>query len=150
MDLGTTNIWLGIIACTVVLQFVAIGVAGYLVMRRLERAQHVIDTLAADVQPLIRRASLALDDVSDVSERLRRAEASVTDVIERVTTGADHLKTIALTRFWPALGVARGLRAAASAMRRRRTTRALDRRLDAIAEARFVEEGGTNARPVRS
>jgi uncharacterized pyridoxal phosphate-containing UPF0001 family protein len=93
--------------------------------------------------------SAALDDVSDLVERTRRAEASVTAMVERVGTTVDHVKTVALTKIWPAVGIARGLRSAAAALRERRQRKFTDREMDEIAESRFLDEGGANARPVR-
>jgi hypothetical protein len=149
MDLQWTNVWLGIIAVVTLFQFLGVCAVGLMVLRRLERAEKTVDGLVADVRPLFRRTALALDDAADLAERLRRADASIREGIDRMSVGIDRAKAIALTRFWPALGVARGLRAAAMAIRNARATRARDRTLDTMAESRFVDEGGTYAGSVR-
>ena len=149
MDLQTTNIWLAIIAITGDLQVAMILAVAYYVTMLVRRAQHAIDAAVADTRPLMRQVSAALDDVSDLVERTRRAEASVSAMVDRVGTTVDHVKTVALTKVWPAVGIARGLRAAAAALRERRKRRFGDRELDDMAESRFLDEGGANARPVR-
>ncbi len=149
MDLQMTNVWLGIIAVVTLLQFLGVCIVAYMAFRRMERAERSIDGLIAEVRPLLRRTTLAFDDAADLAERLRRADASIRETVDRVTVGIDRAKTIALARFWPALGLARGLRAAASAIRTARATRTRDRTLDAMAESRFVDEGGTHAGSVR-
>lgn len=149
MDLQWTNVWLGIIAIVTLLQFLGVCAVGLMVFRRLDKAEKLIDGFVADVRPLLRRTATALDDAADMADRVRRAETSIREGIDRVSVGIDRAKAIALTRFWPALGIARGLRAAAVAIRNARATKARDRKLDAMAESRFVDEGGTYAGSVR-
>lgn len=150
MDLQTTNLWLAVIAITGVVQMAMTLAVVYYVTMLVKRAQHAIDTAIADTRPLVRQVSAALDDVSDLVERTRRAEASVTAIVDRVGTTVDHVKTVALTKVWPAVGIARGLRAAAAAIRQRRRRRFNEREMDEMAESRFLDEGGANARPVRT
>ena len=150
MDLQTTNLWLAVIAITGVLQMAMTLAVVYYVTSLVRRAQHAIDVAVADTRPLVRQVSAALDDVSDLVERTRRAEASITAMVDRVGTTVDRVKTVALTKVWPAVGIARGLRAAAAAFRQRRQRRFNDRELDEMAESRFLDEGGANARPVRT
>jgi hypothetical protein len=71
-------------------------------------------------------------------------------MVDRVGLTVDRVKTVALTKVWPAVGIARGLRAAAAAIRERRRRRASHPDLDEVAESRFLDEGGANARPVRT
>jgi hypothetical protein len=149
MDLQTTNLWLAVIAITGVVQMAMTLAVAYSVTTLVRRAQRAIDVAVADTRPLVRQVSAALDDMSDLVERTRRAEASVTAMVDRVGTTVDHVKTIALTKVWPAVGIARGLRAAAAALRERRQRKFNDREMDEIAESRFLDEGGANARPVR-
>jgi len=102
MDLQTTNVWLAVIAITGVLQMAMMLAVAYYVTTIVRRAQHAIDVAVADTRPLVRQVSAALDDVSDLVERTRRAEASVTAMVDRVGTTVDHVKTVALTKIWPA------------------------------------------------
>lgn len=150
MDLHTTNLWLAVIAITSVLQIAMVLAVAYYVTQFVRRAQQAIDTIVADTRPVARQLSAALNDVADLVDRTRRAEASVTAMVDRVGTTVDRVKTVALTRIWPAVGIARGLRAAAAAIRARRRRRSSEPDLDEIAESRFLDEGGANARPIRT
>jgi len=150
MDLQTTNLWLAIIAITSVVQIILLLAVAYYVTQIVRRAQQAIDTVVAETRPLTRRLSAALDEVSELLDKTRRAEASVTALVDRVGTTVDRVKSVALTKFWPAVGLAKGLRAAAAAIRDRRHRRAHAAGLDEIAESRFLDEGGANARPVRT
>src|SRR5215469_7609008 len=107
MDLQTTNIWLGIIAIASLVQLTALTVVGVVIMRRLARAQEVIDGLSHDAKPLIHRASLALDDIKDLTERARHAEESVRGAVDRMGARVDKVKAVALTRIWPAVAIAK-------------------------------------------
>jgi uncharacterized protein YoxC len=149
MDLQTTNLWLAVIAITGLVQMAMTLAVAYYVTSLVRRAQQAIDVAVADTRPLMRQVSAALDEVSDLVDRTRRAEASVTALVDRVGTTVDHVKTVALTKVWPAVGIARGLRAAAAAIRERRRRRFSERERDEMAESRFLDEGGANARPVR-
>jgi uncharacterized protein YoxC len=150
MNLDTTNLWLAIIAIACVLQTAMLLAGVFYLMQFMKRAERAIDTVAADIRPLARQLSAAMDDVSDLVERTRRAEASVSAMVDRVGLTVDRVKTVALTKVWPAVGIARGLRAAAAAIRERRRRRASHPDLDEVAESRFLDEGGANARPVRT
>ena len=150
MDLQTTNLWLAIIAITGLVQIAMTLAVAYYVTTLFRRAQQAIDVAVADTRPLVRQASAALDDVSELVERTRRAEASVTAMVDRVSTTVDRVTTVALTKVWPAVGIARGLRAAAAAIRDRRQRRLGEREMDEMAESRFLDEGGANARPIRT
>ena len=149
MDLHTTNLWLAVIAITAVLQMAIMLAVAYYVTTLVRRAQHAIDIAVADSRPLVRQVSAALEDVSDLVARTRRAEAQVAAMVDRVGTTVDRVKSVALAKVWPAVGIAHGLRAAASALRERRRHRSSDRRLDEMAESRFLDEGGAYARPAR-
>ena len=150
MDLQTTNLWLAIIAITSVLQIIMLLTLAYYVTKVARRAQQAIDTVVAETRPLTRRLSSALDEVSELLDKTRRAEASVTALVDRVGTSVDRVKAVALSKFWPAVGVAKGLRAVAATLRERRHRRTTAEDLDEIAESRFLDEGGANARPVRT
>src|SRR5262249_53307344 len=83
-------------------------------------------------------------------DKTRRAEASVTALVDRVGTTVDRVKAVAVSKFWPAVGVAKGLRAVAATLRERRHRRTAAEGLDEIAESRFLDGGGANGGPVRA
>ena len=148
MDLQTTNLWLAIIAITGVVQLVILLGVAYYITQIVKRVQHAVDTVVAETRPLARQVTAALNDVADLVDRTRRAEASVTAMVDRVGMTVDRVKTVALTRIWPAVGIARGLRAAAARIREHRQRRARAKDLDEVAESRFLDEGGANARSI--
>jgi hypothetical protein len=84
MDLQTTNLWLAVIAITGFVQMAMTLAVAYYVTTLVRRAQRAIDVAVADTRPLVRQVSAALDDVSDLVERTRRAEASITTMVDRV------------------------------------------------------------------
>jgi len=141
MDTTAITIWLGIIAVATLVQATVVVIGGLIVIRRLARAEAVLDDLAREVRPIVGRVTAALDDLADLSARVRRADAQITATIDKVSSGVDHARTALVTRFWPAVGLARGLAALVRGVRSRRPVRR-DGRQDALALARFVNEGG--------
>ncbi len=159
MDLHTTNIWLAIIAITGVIQILALLGAALYVMQMMRRAQRAVDTVVAETRPLVQRANAAVDEAKALIARTHQAEESIIAMIDRtqamfdrVGTTVDHAKTVALTKIWPAAGMARGLRSVAAVIRERRQRRKdeVEMELEETAEERFVGEGGASARPART
>jgi hypothetical protein len=142
MDTTSINIWLGIIAVATLSQAVVIVVGGLLLLRRVQKAEAALDAWVRDVTPLIARVRLALDDLADLSARIRRADDQLSATLDKVSLGVDHAKTAVVARLWPAVGLVRGVAAAWRTIRSRRPARS-DRQ-DALAIARFVNEGGSH------
>jgi hypothetical protein len=142
MDTTSINIWLGIIAIATLTQAVVIVVGGFLLARRVRRTEAALDTWRREVTPLLGRVRLALDDLADLSARVRRADDQLTSTIDKVSTGVDYAKAAVVARFWPAVGLMRGATAAWRVFRARQAARS-DRQ-DALAVARFVNEGGAH------
>jgi len=144
MDLGTTNVWLATIAIVSVLQFAMIAAIGIFMWRQVARATAAFDELSRAAQPVITRTTAVLDDMRDLAERARKAEASAEAAVDRVAATWTHAKDVARARVWPVIGLVRGFRAAAAALKKPRTG------IDQDAESRFVYEGGTHATDVRN
>ena len=157
MDLQTTNTWLAVIAVVSVLQFAGLCVLAALAVSRLRRVENAIDSITEEVRPVVRRvvvaidedirplaarASTTLEEVSDAVNRLRHAQMTIGEMVDRTSIWATRLKAVATSRVWPALGIVRGIKAAAEALRDRRPIAARERELDRMAEARFAGEGG--------
>ena len=144
MDTTALNIWLPVIALATLVQAVVIVVGGLLLWRRLNRAEARLNALTADLRaelrPIVAKISGVLDDVQDLAVRVRRFDAQVTSATESAARGLDHARTAILTRVWPAVGFVRAGAAAFRALRRRAAAR--EERQDALALARFVNEGG--------
>lgn len=125
-DLGTTNMWLAIVAITGIVELLAGAAAlyvGFLLYRKVvaavdageRRVTAAIASLQNQVTPVVERATALVDDARDVVARVKRAEESVRNVVQGVGEG------VALVggRLWPVVGLARGLVAAARALRGR-------------------------------
>jgi hypothetical protein len=142
-DLGTTNSWLAVIAIASLVQsLVIIGLVVVLfrLVRKTESA--VADLKREYLEPITARTNKVIDEVEDALARFRSMDDRVTGAISRTTDGLSAVATSAKRRFWPVVGVVRGLRAIVGAIgERRRQTKALVK-VDQDAERRFSYEGG--------
>ena len=97
-NLGTTNVILGIMAAVSVLEallLVGVGVAGYLVYRRV---MDLIDGLETrQVAPAMARVNAILDDVKVVSAKVKeeadRVDYAIRSTMNRVDDTADRVRT---------------------------------------------------------
>jgi len=120
-NLGTTNIILGIMAAVSVLEallLVGVGVAGYLVYRRI---MDLIDGLEArQVAPAMARVNAILDDVKVVSAKVKeeteRVDYAIRSTMNRVDDTADRVRTNVRARTSRIVGFVRGARAALETM----------------------------------
>lgn len=144
MDTTALTIWLPVIALATLVQATVVVVGGLMLWRRLERAEARLDAATADLRaelrPILAQVHGVLEDVQDLAARVRRIDEQVTTVAASASRGLDLIKTAVLTRMWPAVGLARAGAAAFRALRRRAAAR--ESRQDALALARFVNEGG--------
>jgi hypothetical protein len=142
-DLATTNAWLAVIAIASLVQsLVIIGllVVMFRLVRRTESA--VAEVKREYLEPITARTNKVIGEVEDALARFRSMDDRVSGAIHRTTEGLSAVATVAQRRFWPVVGVVRGLRAVAGAIRdRRRQSEAL-MKLDQDAQQRFSYEGG--------
>jgi hypothetical protein len=117
VDLGTTNMWLAIMAIVSVLEallLIAIGVGGFLVYRRLTRV--VNDLEVRQVAPLRERVDAILADVKAVTARVshqtERVDHAISGTMDRVDVTAERMKSTVTDKVNTAVGVIRGIRAA--------------------------------------
>jgi hypothetical protein len=115
-DLGTTNMWLAIMAVVSVLEallLIGMGVGGFIVYRRV--MQLVTDLEVRQVAPLREKVDAILVDVksvtASVSQQTSRVNHAISGTIERVDETADRVKGSVRDRINQAIGMARGLRA---------------------------------------
>jgi methyl-accepting chemotaxis protein len=116
IDLGTTNLLLGILAAVSVLEalvLIGAGIAGFIAYRRVMRL--VSDLEARQVAPLREKVELILADVKAVSARVsqqtERVDSAITDTIDRVDDTAERVKHSVRDKVSQATGVVRGVRA---------------------------------------
>jgi hypothetical protein len=117
MDLGTTNLMLGIMAAVSVLEalvIIGIGIAAFIVYRRVMELVNGLE--ARQVAPVMSRVNAILDDVKDVSAKVKeeadRVDVAIHRTIERVDDTADRVRSTVREKTSWVVGVIRGLRVA--------------------------------------
>jgi hypothetical protein len=128
VDLGTTNMFLGIMAVVSVLQallLIGVGVGAFMVYRRT--MQLVTDLEARQIAPLREKVDGILVDVkavtARVSQQTERVNHAISGTMERVDETAHRVKGSVHDRINQVLGVARGLRAVVSSVTNNHTRR---------------------------
>jgi len=128
VDLGTTNMFLGIMAVVSVLQallLIGVGVGAFMVYRRT--MQLVTDLEARQIAPLREKVDGILVDVkavtARVSQQTERVNHAISGTMERVDETAHRVKGSVHDRINQMLGVARGLRAVVSSVTNNHTRR---------------------------
>ena len=124
-ELGTTNLLLGIMAVVSVLEALAIigmGVAGFMAYRRVMELVNGIE--ARQVAPAMARVNAILEDVRDVTTKLKeeteRVDHAIRSTIDRVDDTADRVRSSVRAKTSRVVGFVRGLRVAVEAMLRTR------------------------------
>jgi len=142
-DLGTTNVWLALIAIASLIQSAILVAVLIGAVRFYRRTENRIDELKRDViEPMQARANKVMGEMEDVMARVRAMDDRVTNVVTRTTDGLGLVATVARRKLWPVLGLVRGVRAAFGALSdRRRQTKALVK-LNDDEKQRFSYEGG--------
>lgn len=115
-DLGTTNMWLAIMAIVSLLEaLVLIGVAigGFMAYRRV--MQLVNDLETRQVGPLREKVEAILVDVkavtASVSQQTERVNHAISGTIDRVDETADKVKGSVRDKANQVVGIVRGIRA---------------------------------------
>jgi uncharacterized protein YoxC len=145
-DLGTTNAWLAVIAIASLVQsLVIIGllVVVFRLVRRTESA--VADVRREYLDPITTRTNKVIDEVEDALARFRTMDDRVNGALHKTSEGLSAVAGVAQRRFWPVVGVFRGLRAIAGAIADRRRQSAALVNLDQDEQQRFSYEGGSHA-----
>jgi hypothetical protein len=116
-DLGTTNMWLAIMAVVSVLEallLIGLGVGGFLIYRRVMAL--VNDLEARQIAPIREKVDAILGDVKSVTARVshqtERVDHAIHGTIDRVDVTAERMKSSVMDKVNHAAGVVRGVRAA--------------------------------------
>jgi hypothetical protein len=116
-NLGMTNLLLGIMAATSVLEallIVGIGIGAFMLYRRV--TDLVIGLEARHVAPAMWRVNAILDDVRHVSSQVReetvRVDAAIRNTMDRVDDTAERVRSNLRAKTSWVVGVIRGLRVA--------------------------------------
>ena len=115
-DLGTTNVWLAIMAVVSVLEallLIGIGIGGFLAYRRV--MQLVNDLEARQITPVREKVDAILVDVKTitarVSQQTERVNDAITDTMDRVDDTAGRVTGSVRDKVNQAVGMVRGVRA---------------------------------------
>jgi len=116
-ELGTTNLLLGIMAVVSVLEALAIigmGIAGFTVYRKVMELVTGLET--RQVAPAIIRVNAILDDVRDVTAKVRqeteRVDHAIHTTIDRIDDTAERVRWNVREKTSRVVGFIRGLRVA--------------------------------------
>lgn len=114
-DLGTTNMWLAIMAIVSLLEalvLIGIGVGAFLAYRRV--MQLVGDLETRQIAPVREKVDAILVDVkavtARVSQQTERVNDAISGTIDRVDDTADRVKGSVRDKVNQAIGIARGIR----------------------------------------
>ena len=115
-DLGTTNMWLAIMAIVSVLEallLIGIGVAGFLMYRRVMQVVNDLET--RQITPVREKVDAILLDVkavtANVNQQTERVNHAISGTMERVDETADRVKGSVRDQVNRAVGIVQGLRA---------------------------------------
>ena len=115
-DLGTTNMWLAIMAVVSVLEalvLIGIGVAGLLMYRRVMQVVNDLET--RQITPVREKVDAILLDVkavtANVNQQTERVNHAISGTMERVDETADRVKGSVRDQVNRAVGIVQALRA---------------------------------------
>jgi len=120
-ELGTTNLFLGIMAVISVLEglvVIGMGVAAFVAYRRVMALVEGLE--ARQIAPAMVRVHAILDDVKGVTARVReeteRVDQRIHDTIDRIDDTADRVRSNVRAKTSRVVGFIRGLRVALESM----------------------------------
>jgi uncharacterized protein YoxC len=151
MDLSVTNTWLAIGAISLAIMAIAVIGAFVVLMRAVRavtdsaaRASAAIESVSQQVQPLAAQSSAFIGDMHDLVRELRHTDAMTNAAIERVSDRWRQVTTLAKSRLWPALAIARSASAVVQWLAGRKPSgRPSPSAEERAAEERFTYEGGS-------
>jgi hypothetical protein len=118
-DLTMTNVWLAILAVVSLVEFFMIVVAGLLAYRLYRQAMLTIETIErVHVAPLRIRVDALLDEVQQITGRVKQAQNSMSHVLHTAAGAGSLIAGTVRARSWPLWGVLNGVRVAAATLLR--------------------------------
>ena len=116
-DLGTTNLLLGIMAVVSVLEallLIGMGVGGFMLYRKVMTLVEGLE--ARQVAPAMARVNAILDDVKEVSAKVKdetvRVDHAIHNTIDRIDDTADRVRSNVRAKTSRVVGLVRGVRVA--------------------------------------
>ena len=129
-DLSTTNLLLGIMAGVSVLEalvIIGVGVAGFMAYKKVtalvDQTMTLVNGLEArQVAPAMLRVNAILDDVKDVTAKVKqeteRVDHAIHSTIDRIDDTADRVKNNVRAKTSALVGALRGARTVVASMLR--------------------------------
>ena len=129
-ELGTTNLLLGIMAAVSVLEalvIIGMGIAGFMVYKKVAALADTGMTLAQGIEarqvaPAMMRVNAILDDVKDVTAKVKeeteRVDHAILSTIDRIDDTAGRVRTNVRAKTGALVAFVRGLRMALEGMLR--------------------------------
>jgi len=118
-ELDTLTNWVAVLAVAGAVQTLLLlgGVAaGFIAWRR---AMASIDAIEQrHIAPISARVSAVVDDIQDVTQRIRHADDAMKHKLEEVGGAARVARDVLADRVWPAVGVVRAVSAGLKALSR--------------------------------
>ena len=109
-DLQTTNTWLAILAVAGALQSLLLLGAALGLFRIYRRTVSALEALEQrHLAPISARAALIMDDLQDVTARVRSVDDAVRAKLQGLDAAAAVAKDVVRDRLWPVVGVARAV-----------------------------------------
>lgn len=119
-DLQTTNLWLAIGAIAIAIQTLMMLAAAFMGFRMYRKVENTMQDLETRyVQPTEARLMALMDDVQDVTARVRRVDDTIRAKLSDINGAAELAKSAVASKAWPIVGVARALDAGIRALARR-------------------------------
>ena len=118
-ELATLTRWVAVLAVAGALQtllLLAGAVAGFVAWRRAMASIEMLEQ--RHLAPISARVSAVVDDIHDVTQRIRNADDAVKHRLEEVGGAARVAKDVLAHRIWPAIGVVRAVSAGLRALSR--------------------------------
>ena len=119
-DLTMTNVWLGILAVVSLIEFLMIAAAGLFAYKAYKQVMTAVDTVErVHIAPLRARVDAILDEVEIITGKVKYAQDSVTAALQTAASAGSIIIGTVKTKTWPIIGILKGVRMAASAIRER-------------------------------
>jgi len=119
-DLQTTNLWIAVGAIAIAIQTLMLLAAAFMAFRTYRKVDNAMQDLETRyIQPAEVRLMALMDDVQDVTARVRRVDDTIRARLSDIGGVAEVAKTVVASKTWPLVGVARALDAGLRALSRR-------------------------------
>ena len=118
-ELDTLTRWVAVLAVAGALQTLLLlggAIAGFIAWRRAMASINMFEQ--RHIAPLSAHVSAVVDDLRDVTQRIRTADDAVKHKLEEVGGAARVARDVVAHRIWPAVGVVRAVSAGLRALSR--------------------------------